>query len=405
MVVAAERHHAADAEAREHLAIDVLIDRHRQPKARRLEPEPLVVEEEQRAREAEARVHLRRVRECPAVVDHRVVREVLLVDAAFRDGEVFREELRRRAEGLAVGVADERPRLLGEVVVDARVDVVDVQFGGAGREIVLRPGHGIPGLIGQRIVVQHLSRHRIHAIGRNHVVRERIANEAAARRVRPRRERIEDANQLAVLRERLREVAVALRERRHRRGHFRRAVLAQPFVRGHEEGFPTSDRAARDAAELAALKVAERRACLLREVVVLVERGVPEELVGAAVEVVRARLVDDVEDAAQTAAVFRRVVRAHHLELLDGVDRGEHRDAGEAVDRRERRRHAVDDGIHHRRPRAVHAVAHRVVVVADRAGDPRRQEDERVDVAGVERQLLDAPVVDEFADGARCGLQ
>ena len=122
-------------------------------------------------------------------------------------------------------------------------------------------------------------------------------------------------------------------------------------------------------------------------------------------ELVGAGLVDDVQHAAETAPVFGRIVRTEDLEFLDGVDRRKHRDAGEAIHRRERGGHPVDDRIHHRRPRTVHRIAHRVVVVADRAGDAWRQEDQGVDVARIQRQLEDAPVVDDLADRARVRLE
>ncbi len=117
-------------------------------------------------------------------------------------------------------------------------------------------------------------------------------------------------------------------------------------------------------------------------------------------ELVRAGLVDDVQDAAEAAAVLRRVVRAEDLEFLDGVNGREHGDAGEPVDGGEGRRHTVDHRVHHGRARPVHAVAHRVVVVADGAGDARCQEDQGVHVARVQRQLEDPTVVYELAHRA-----
>ena len=404
VIVAAERHHAGDAEAREHLPIDVVVDRRRQPEARRLEAQALVVEDEQRPGKAEPRVEHRGVRHRAVVVGDEVVGAILFVDAPLGDGDVGGEEDGRRAERLAIRIAHEHLLLVRQLVIDPAVDVVDVQLGVAGREIVLRAGHGIPGLVRQREVIEHVARDGIDQVRRDPVALELVTNESAGR-VRPRRERIEDANQLAVLREGLGEVPLALRQRRHGGRRLRLPLFAQALERRHEEGAAPLDRPARDAAELAALVIAERRSRTLREIVVRIERRVAEELVGAAVELVGAGLVDDVQDAAEAAAVLGGIVRAEHLELLDRVDRGEHRDAREPVDGGEGGRHPVDHRIHHRRPRAVDAVAHRVVVVADRAGHARRQEDQRIDVAGVQRQLEDAAVVDELADRAAARLE
>ncbi len=404
MIVAAERHHPADAESREHQPIHVLVDRRWQPQGRWAEPEALVVEEEQGPREPEPRAHQRRIGHRPAVVEDRVVREVLLVDPAFGDGDVFRKEGGRRAERLPVRIAEEELIDVGEQVIDPAVVVVHVQLGYPVREVVLRPCHGVAGLVRQREVVQDVERDRIHPVTRNHVVGELIPDEAA-RRVRAGGERVEDANQLSVLREGLRKVPLTLGQRRHRRGRLRGAVFPQPFVGGHEERPRVLDRPAQHAAELAAAKITQRLAGPVREEVVGVERRVAEELVGAAVEIVGARLVDHVQHAAEAAAILRRVVRAEDLEFLDRVHRREHRDAGEPVDGGERRRHAVDDGVHHRRARAVHRVAHRVVVVADGACDPRREEDQRVDVARIQRQLENPAVVDELANRAAAGFE
>ena len=302
--------------------------------------------------------------------------EVLFVDATLGDGDVRGEEGRGRAVRRPVRVAHENLLLVGQVSIDPDVEIVDVEIRQPRLEVVLRARHRIARLIGQRKVLKHLECDRIHPARGNDVASERVADEARPSRIRSCGERVEDANQLAVLREGLRKISLTLRERRDRRGHVRLAPLAQPFEGAHEKHAAASNRSAGDAAELAAFEIAERLAGALREEVVGIQRRVPEELVRASMKVVRARFVDDVQDAAEAAAVLGRIIRAEHLELLDGIHGGKHGNAGEPVDGRERRRDAVDHRVHHRRSRAVHGVTQRVVVVADRSGHPRRQEDQ-----------------------------
>ncbi len=100
----------------------------------------------------------RRVRHRPVVVDDGVVGEVLLVDAPLGDGDVLGEEGRRRAERLAVRVAHEELLFVRELVIDARVEVVHVQLGRCrSRSSSAAPVVGLPGLVGQREVLQDLA--------------------------------------------------------------------------------------------------------------------------------------------------------------------------------------------------------------------------------------------------------
>ena len=404
VIVAAERHEAADAKTREHQPIDVLVDRDRQAQTRRPEPEPLIVEDEQRPRESQPRIEHGRIRHRPVEVDDAVVGQILFVDAPLSDRDFLWEEGGRSTQRRSVRVAHEELLFVGELVIDARVEVVHVELGRSGSEVVVGSGCRVARLVGQRKVVQDLERDGIHPGRRDHVAGELIADEASGW-IRAGRERIEESNELSVLRERLREVPLALCQRGNGRGRLRCAPLAQPLERGHEEGPAASNRTAGDPAELAPTIVAEGLIEPIREEVVRVECRVPEELVPASMELVRARLVDDVQDASEAAAVFGGVVGAEHLEFLDGVDRRKHRNTREPVHGGKGGRHAVDHGIHHRRAGTVHAVAHRVVVVSYRSGDARRQEDERVDVARIQGQLEDAAIVDDLADRAAGRLE
>ena len=69
------------------------------------------------------------------------------------------------------------------------------------------------------------------------------------------------------------------------------------------------------------LKLPSAMPFLIGKEVVRIQRGVAQELVGAAVQLVRSGLEDHVEHAALAAPELRRVVRAHHLEFGDGIDR------------------------------------------------------------------------------------
>ena len=83
------------------------------------------------------------------------------------------------------------------------------------------------------------------------------------------------------------------------------------------------------------LKLPSLLAAPVVEKVIGVEDRIAQKFIGAAVKLVGARFENDVEHAAQAAAEFRRIGRAHHLEFLNRINRREDRDAGKAIDRRE----------------------------------------------------------------------
>ena len=144
-------------------------------------------------------------------------------------------------------------------------------------------------------------------------------------------------------------------------------VQADPLVVGEEEGLVLPDRRPQGGAELVAGQGRLRGG--LVEVVARVQRVVAEELVAGAVEGVRARARDRVDDASRRAAVLRRVVARQHRELLDGVDAQVHaarapgRAVGVVVDA-----HAVQAVVVLLRPVAGHGQLVPVTAVAARRG-------------------------------------
>src|SRR5439155_19271462 len=94
-------------------------------------------------------------------------------------------------------------------------------------------------------------------------------------------------------------------------------VLTDAFERREIERLVLDDRAADDAAELFAVELVERIAVGA----VRSQRGDPLIMEQAAPDLVRARLGDDVDDAAARAAEFGAGAGRHDLKLLDGLER------------------------------------------------------------------------------------
>jgi len=125
-------------------------------------------------------------------------------------------------------------------------------------------------------------------------------------------------------------------------------------------------------------------------------------------KLVGAALRHSVDDAAHRLAVFRRVVRGNHLELLHGVLRNLRRDAGAAgvlvVERLGRVGSVHQEGV--LSGHAAEGQQTEVAVVAD----ARRQQHEGIDAAAVDRQILNGAGIDHARkirlgvfDELRCG--
>ena len=275
-------------------------------------------------------------------------------------------------------------RRVGEVVADAR------QVGPHRRQL------------------DHLAADAAEALDRDLVVRERIADEAGAVRVGPRRRRIVDGNQLAARVAPLREVAVVHRRDRDGDGlRRRRRLVAVGLVGGEEERLVAAVVQLRDhhgAAEHAAeivlrdlrLGASER----LAEEVVGVEGVVAHELEDLAAPLVGARARDEADRAAAGMAELRLEPVGVDRELGDGLDRRRVERRPEALlERRARRgRHAVDRQI----PAAFLAAADDDVAaaaVAAGAGLGLRRDQAEVErrsqlAADDERQVLDELAAD-----------
>ena len=232
---------------------------------------------------------------------------------------------------------------------------------------------------------QQLQGRGIHAAQRNRVVRERRADPA------DRGQRIVDG--LAA------EVAGPHLGRRHGADERVRRGVARPLVAAEEERAVADDRPAERAAELVVAKRRLREARLLREILLLVEGVIPEELECRPLELVRARLDRERDDPARGVPVLRAEVRALDTELLDGIDRRAQRlrragveahDVVVVVD-------AVDPVVGLEGPGAVEAdaVGRSRVLVGRRPG---RQGHQLGVVATVERQGRHARVVDDLPD-------
>ena len=198
----------------------------------------------------------------------------------------------------AVGVADlDRPILPAVVVgLDRRLDAVAASF---------RRRHevgGIVGVVGDRVQRHQVGADRIDARGRQHVAGERQL-----------RERIDERHARGA------EVAVVL----GRGGHVRQPGVGLDAVDDldvrEEERRPFADRTAERAAELV-LAQPRFRVVVGQQAVAGVQRRVAEVLVGAALQVARARSHDDVDLAAGAAAVGGVVGVLEERDLLDGVE-------------------------------------------------------------------------------------
>ena len=122
-------------------------------------------------------------------------------------------------------------------------------------------------------------------------------------------------------------------------------------------------------------------------------------------QLVITRLKNHIQDATHAAAVLRRVIGTHHFELFNRIHRRKYRNAAKAGHRRVRRAHAIDQRIHLTRPRSIHRIAHVAIVVAHRTRYSRRQKDQRVYVARVQRQVHNSLIVYNFANRRRCSFQ
>jgi len=288
----------------------------------------------------------------------------------------------------------ERP-VVGEAVIEPDVE-------GVGGLLAVDGGGEVAGQTGRRrrwIEVEKALRHRVDAVGRDHVVRKR----------HPRRgHRIVDDDAAGA--QQFREVAVAHRRGRHGAHPGLAALLVVALVVGEEEGAVADDAAAEAAAPLL---LAEPRLGLVAagEEVVAVELLVAEEAVPRAVEVVGARFGQDVHHRTGRAAGLGGVHVGLHLHLGDGVDRRPHADGADvalvvvhAVDQV-----VVDDVVlavdRHGGGLAaiVGAVAarQRVGQPLVRAGHHAHQAD---DVAAVERQVLHRRLGQQRADSGAVGL-
>ncbi len=109
---------------------------------------------------------------------------------------------------------------------------------------------------------------------------------------------IEDADLLSIRRVGLREVSLPLKKRGDRCSVGLECPLAQVFERDQEERLVLPDGTVKDAAVLAALEAPQRYAACVGEEAVGVERGVSQELIGAAVPGVGPALVNQVDNIA-----------------------------------------------------------------------------------------------------------
>ncbi len=155
------------------------------------------------------------------------------------------------------------------------------------------------------------------------IARERRADEAGAAGIRDRRKRIVDGRKRAVRVAGIREIALALQQRRDVGDIGAGVALAASLISAEEEellGLP--DRTAQRSAELVAL---EQRALQSGAVVgpgVGVQLVVAQILEGGAVEVVRSAAGDHIHCAAVGFAELRVELIALNVDLLHGIDAG-----------------------------------------------------------------------------------
>ncbi len=304
---------------------------------------------------------------------------------------------------LAAEVA--RPADVGAVgrvplVVDAgHLEVVAV--GPRLLDEVVAGGVDVAGLVGQRVVLQHVERDRVEQVLRDHVARERIAGDDAVHQ--PRRVGVVD---LGAGGEQLGEVAVAHPLGRHRRRERLDRVVLQPLVRPHEEGAVLEDGPAERAAEAVVVAGRDRAAAGVGGEQVGRARVVAVEVGGGAAQHVGAALQRQVHRAGAGVADLRVVGRGLDLEFLDGVGRRLDADAGPGHDVAG----AVDGEVAVDRPAdgeaaqvvVVHRPLQRVGALERGAGDEAGQ---AVGGAVSERNLGDQLAVDHLAHGRGAGLE
>ncbi len=235
-------------------------------------------------------------------------------------------------------------------------------------------------LIGKRIEeVHHLLRHRIDAIGRDDLARERLTRERILRRDR-----------------RGAEVAIPHGLRRH--GCAAAAVdrlVVRTFVVAEEEQLAADERTAEAAAPPVVVRLRQRVAALdARQRLVVgqcVEAVVVEVVEGAAMKGIAAALRCD-DDAGKAAVLGAERVR-QHLDFLDRIETGRR-----IADR-------AEDGVGRGLPvldvrDAVGLRAQELDVGVAAADDVRVEQEERLDVARVARQVAQLLGIEAARDRA-----
>jgi hypothetical protein len=114
------------------------------------------------------------------------------------------------------------------------------------------------------------------------------------------------------------EDAVASVQSRHGLDRSNALGLPNGFEVGKEEGTVLNDRSASGPAELIALERRLRGGGILEEIP-RVEGTVPEKLINAAVERIRARSRNGVNDSTRGLAVLRRIVTGKDRKFLNGI--------------------------------------------------------------------------------------
>jgi hypothetical protein len=117
------------------------------------------------------------------------------------------------------------------------------------------------------------------------------------------------------------EVAISLEVGGHRVERARTSALANTLPVGEEKCSIANDRPAYRGAELVERKWNTRLAGTIAEKIVCIERFVPEEIPGAAMELIGAALGDEVDNAAARSSIFGAGVSGDDAELLGRVRR------------------------------------------------------------------------------------
>ena len=308
---------------------------------------------------------------------------------------------------LVVRIAHEHLRPVADVLIDFGREVAEGIEGEVRREDkVVAPGVASARRcgVGLQEVLREPLRERIDATGRDPIVRERIPDPLTV--LQPARCRVVDRDQTALSVAQIAEVAAELRRVGHGvGGRVRRRFLVSLIAEHEERLVPAVVQAwnLHRAIDLETVLIQFVIRFLLvvhfEEVLVRVEPFPPCELVHGAAQLVRARLQRHVHDAAGGAAVLRIVAVGDDLEFLDRVDRRHVGDVVAALNRVVRRAveqelvvavlTAVD------RPVGNRAVVEGALVDGGTVvGDAGRQVGQHERVARVERQLVDAIVVD-----------